>query len=71
MMAMGHDVDPVDDNSGHQLGCGIGHCAIACGFILQHFVFSAPEAVCAVENSSPEQRLVGGTLAFEPPPPKV
>lgn len=71
MMAMDHSVDLVEDHSGHQLGCGMGHCAIACGFILQQFAFSAPEAVSIVETHVSELRLVGGILAFEPPPPKV
>lgn len=71
MMAMDHDVDLVEDHSGHQLGCGMGHCAIACGFILQQFALSAPEAVSIAETPESELRLVGGILAFEPPPPKV
>lgn len=71
MMAMDHDVDLVEDHSAHQLGCGMGHCAIACGFILQQFAFCAPETISAVETKASELRLVGGILAFEPPPPKV
>ena len=70
-MAMVHDDASTDSHSGHQLGCGLGHCAIACGFLLQQFAFATPENVGSSKIAYTERLLVGGTTAFEPPPPKV
>ncbi len=70
-MEMVHDDAPTGGHSSHQLGCGLGHCAIACGFLLQHFAFAAPENVGSSKITYTERLLVGGTTAFEPPPPKV
>ncbi len=71
LVAMDHGGVPIYDHSDHQLSCGLGHCAIACGFLLQHFVFSAPENISSLTITCTERLLVGGTTAFEPPPPKV
>lgn len=70
-MVMDHDRIAGEELTGHQLGCGLGHCAIACGFLLQHFAFTAPEDFGSVIVANAERLLVGGTTAFEPPPPKV